>query len=624
CDGLLEVDFANALTAIGDSAFRHCDQLVTVDLPDTTVTVGSDAFNACGKLEAVKLGRGVTEVSHRAFANCPLLTEITIADAMSMAHYDGHTSFAFHNTPIALVHVPATVTSIPENFYNKATIAEFDCAGNGVQDYFDVDGVLYHRVEYTAAQTLVKVPHSMDLPDTYTVYANTTAIGNKAFYENDTFIELKLCKGLLTIGTEAFYGCDYLQNVDFGNALTSIGDSAFRHCDRLLLVTLPDTTVTVGSDAFNECGWLETVKLGRGVTDVSHRAFANCPKLTEITISDTIGMAHYDGHTSFAFHNTPITVVHVPATVKSIPENFYKKATIAAFDCAGDGKNGYFDVDGVLYHRDRYTETQTLVKVPAAMELTGTFTVCAGTTVINAESVQGHDTFTDLVLPEGLLSIGIHAFINCNVLEEVVIPNSVTQILDYAFHSCDWLSKVTIGKNVTLLGYNAFSENGKLVEMIFRGNAPEVGKNVFNNLPAEFTVYYPEEATGWSTPTWNGVAAYPYAPDKAAYKINAIEICDLNGGSLDAIPEESFHAVISVTCLDEEQTDAAVLLAAYGEDGRFITWVYIALNGCPKDVTMTFTFPVSNTSGAVDHLQAFVVEGIGNMMPMGETVVFGK
>ena len=617
CDNLTTVDFANDLRSIGESAFLQCDNLIAVDLPDTVSHVKNDAFNECGKLEEVKLGRGVTELGHRAFANCPVLIELTVSDAMTMANYEGHTGFAFHNTPITTVHIPATVTSIPDNFYNKTSIAFFDAEGDGVEGYFDIGGVLHHRVEYTGEQTLVKVPHSMDLPD---IYSGTTVIGAKAFYNNDSFTELKLCSGLATIGNEAFRDCDYLGTVSFNSTLTSIGESAFQHCDRLVTIELPDAVTQVGNDAFNECGWLEEVKLGRNVTDLGHRAFANCPKLTDITISDGMGMANYDGHSGFAFHNTPITTVHIPATVTSIPDNFYKKATIAYFDGAGDGKHGYFDVDGVLYHRDRYTEVQTLIKVPVSMVLTDTFTVYAGTTVIADYAAEKHNTFTGLVLPESLQTIGIHAFSNCDDLKEVVIPNSVTKIWDYAFHHCDWLSKVTIGKNVTMLGYNAFSENGKLTDMYFRGNAPEVGKYVFRYLPAEFTIWYPEEATGWSTPIWNACNAYPYSPMDLPYAINSLTVCDLSGTELEEIPDDLFHAVLSVTNRNEEYTGGTVMLAAYTADGQFCTWAYITMKDCPEGATMEFALLVDNRGGDVGSLQAFVTESIGTMVPLGEAV----
>ena len=55
--------------------------------------------------------------------------------------------------------------------------------------------------------------------------------------------------------------------------------------------------------------------------------------------------------------------------VTFIEDNFYNKSTITEFVCEGTGEHGYFDVDGVLYYKDKATGTQTLRKVPNKMEL---------------------------------------------------------------------------------------------------------------------------------------------------------------------------------------------------------------------------------------------------------------
>ncbi len=55
----------------------------------------------------------------------------------------------------------------------------------------------------------------------------------------------------------------------------------------------------------------------------------------------------------------------------------------------------------------------------------------------------------DVVIPDGVTSIGEDAFRNCGTLTSVVIPESVTSIGDYAFYGCSALTSVTIPEHIT-------------------------------------------------------------------------------------------------------------------------------------------------------------------------------
>ena len=65
-------------------------------------------------------------------------------------------------------------------------------------------------------------------------------------------------------------------------------------------------------------------------------------------------------------------------------------------------------------------------------------------------------TATEVVIPEGVTSIGDYAFIGCSSLTEVVIPERVTSIGDYAFADCSSLSGMTLPKGLISIGYEAF------------------------------------------------------------------------------------------------------------------------------------------------------------------------
>ena len=64
--------------------------------------------------------------------------------------------------------------------------------------------------------------------------------------------------------------------------------------------------------------------------------------------------------------------------------------------------------------------------------------------------------FTKITIPEGVTSIGIRAFYQCDSLSEITIPSSVTSIGEQAFYDCTNLTKVNIPEGVTSIGDYTF------------------------------------------------------------------------------------------------------------------------------------------------------------------------
>ena len=82
--------------------------------------------------------------------------------------------------------------------------------------------------------------------------------------------------------------------------------------------------------------------------------------------------------------------------------------------------------------------------------------------MIGNYAFDGCEALQEIVIPEGVTSIGDGAFFNCNSLQKVVIPESVTLIGEYAFFGCGELQDIIIPESVTSMGEGAFNDCGSL------------------------------------------------------------------------------------------------------------------------------------------------------------------
>jgi hypothetical protein len=196
----------------------------------------------------------------------------------------------------------------------------------------------------------------------------------------------------------------------------------------------------------------------------------------------------------------------------------------------------YADVDGVLSDKavttlsqfppgraGNYAVPETVTNIPSygffgCLQLTSV-TLPHQVMQVNDNTFLYDAALTNVVIPEGINSIGFEAFLGTGLLR-IVIPAGVTNIGDLAFGNTS-LSSVTIPASVTNLSSYAFSACANLTNVYFLGNAPVIdsaNQYPFGNLSG--TVQYLPGTTGWGTtlgewPTM--LAPFPLHPDIAAH-----------------------------------------------------------------------------------------------------------
>lgn len=139
---------------------------------------------------------------------------------------------------------------------------------------------------------------------------------------------------------------DDIEEVRIQKGVTSIGECTFALCKSLKRVTIADSVTSIGKSAFSNCESLKYVTIPNSVKSIGEQAFASCKSLSSITIPNGITHLEY-----FTFYNTALKRVVIPKSVESVNHSF---------DCCKDlkeitvekGNKNYKSFDGSLYSKD--------------------------------------------------------------------------------------------------------------------------------------------------------------------------------------------------------------------------------------------------------------------------------
>ena len=211
-------------------------------------------------------------------------------------------------------------------------------------------------------------------------------------------------------------------------SVTSIGWEAFKGCSGLTSVTIPNSVTSIGWEAFKGCSGLTSVTIGNSVTSIGFRAFSGCSGLTSVTIPNSVTSINW-----YAFEGC----------------SRLEKVIVPNFDIKNWCSIGFGEylANPLLYAHHLYSDENTEI--------------------------------TELVIPDGVTSIGNCAFLGCSGLTSVTIPNSVTSIGEWAFSGCSGLTSVTIPNSVTSIGREAFSGCSGLTSVTIPNSVTSIGREAF-------------------------------------------------------------------------------------------------------------------------------------------------
>ena len=111
-------------------------------------------------------------------------------------------------------------------------------------------------------------------------------IGKNAFASNGKLTEVKFAREI-DLGNYAFYNCQSLENIVFGNDDITFGENCFENDIALKSVTLPDNLEVIPTKAFNLCSGLEEVVFSKKLIKIGNSAFLNCYSLKTLNFDES-------------------------------------------------------------------------------------------------------------------------------------------------------------------------------------------------------------------------------------------------------------------------------------------------------------------------------------------------
>lgn len=513
CSSLAEIDIPNGVADIGAEAFRDCRRLKKVTIPDSVASIGARTFWDCNNLASLSIPDSVTSIGYAAFAYCYDLADVTMGSGViSLGEY-----VFWSCSGLKSVTMKGNAPSVGDNAFNginsDAVVrlprqAGYEVGDDGkwqgmtVEWYgsepepeftIDDNGVLTGVIDLHGATEIV-------------IPAGVTVIGESVFEGCSGLASVMIPDSVTSIGEAAFRDCGSLTSVTIGNGVTSIPAMAFLGCSILTSVTIPDSVTSIGYGAFYGCSGLTSVTIPAGVTVIGVQTFRNCSGLTSVTIPDSvtsIGEEAFDGCSG-------LTSVTIPNGVTSIGDKAFQ-------NCSG----------------------LTNVTIPDSVTGIGrlAFSSCSGMLSFFVGSDNAHYSSSN-----GLLLSKDGKTLVCGVNGEVVIPDGVSSIGDYAFFWYSGLTSVTIGNGVTSIGKSAFANCTSLTNVTMKGNAPSVGSWAFDGIGENAVVHLPAGASGYELNArgkWQVMAVEYYDGQGCTFTVDGqggLASANINGATEAVIP----------------------------------------------------------------------------------------
>lgn len=552
CSSLKKVNLSNSVTEIGRCAFKNCVELNEVNMSDNLVNIGEEAFYGCKNLSYIFFPKTLKTVGKKAFIRYIGRNALLV---LSEIHYPGlqsdwnnitgvnerveHEYTLSEKVHFSVYHdpKPATCTTPGYGGYWSCNT----CGGKGYSDRecrnsIDtlpiIEPALDHdwdsgiitklateteegvktytcrRCNETKTESIPKIPKQEDklkvtgksvewndystveftfqsnVKGTYyieqvkrggkaptidtsragtSIEANTditVTVTDLPDYDVDIFV----C--VISDNDKSNYGAVMFQPISADRPqkisdAVKVGDSA------IATVTGDIVTITGSGETYDECYWyaninknnIKHVIIEEGVTSLGSSIFYGFSQVEDVKLPTSLKNIGYG-----AFEKCDsLKELTIPEGVTNIGNGIINSCTSIK----------------------KISLPSTLNTIPRLIDMESTGDMQLDEIVLNdGIKTLGNYAFwnfrnlKNIIIPESVTNIGESAFHGCTALSNLTLPDSITEIAGEAFSNCVSLGKVTLPKNLTLLGNDVFEYcNAEITFPSGLERIPELGMN---------------------------------------------------------------------------------------------------------------------------------------------------
>lgn len=536
CLDLVEIDFSEQTSFLGQ-IFQGCVSLSTAILPNRLTEIPEGQFRNCSSLAGVSYKNGdqivnkfpstLKTIGRYAFYCCAF-TDLLLDDCSKVLI--GEYSFAGNNFSSLTIQMPQVAEVMSYAFSSSDNLLTIEWKiENQVPEYCFAYSKKLKSFTATSIKNGIEDCAFIDCSSLNSV--TLTLAGSNFFilssvFKNCAISEIVIPNGVITIGSQAFYGNPF-KNLVFPDTLTTLAEDALQNCQNLEKFELTNDLSEIISN-LNKIGstskWYiegEPYLVG---TDRSSAPDGIGPKAVYTTIPgkasqvdwewiEVVSDAQIKRYTTSTDSNGNKTTISTVETKTEeyngteIGKKYLTKFTPTSIEAGNltivapavivDYNGNFHEIEGIVSLKTNEVANQKFQSGDSvSLELLSGYTYIGSNCFNNANGKKlanivvpmtikhiGTNAFvgtkTSSVRLPNLEYIGASAFANCSNLTSAEFSNSITQIPNDCFQNSG-LTSFVVPQYLTTIGASAFNST-KITKLYLPATLTEIGTSAFAN-----------------------------------------------------------------------------------------------------------------------------------------------